>query len=319
LVVIAIIGILVGMLLPAVQQVREAARRTACLNSLKQIMLAGLNYESQNLRFPPASNQAGDSFLVLLLPSLEQQAIYDGYKNGSFATNADRSATLSNVSIPFLYCASASQNDQLTTDEAKFGSFTSHYVASCGPGDVKTTAPNVDFAAYEYTTAVNNATQGNVGLNGVFSPRAVRKTSPFDPSVPAEFSLKRGKNSSDIRDGTSNTIAIGEMSRSENPTYSFEPKRAGWAWGYDTTMTTATKLGPVYAGNSIVTLQPGGQVNGINTAWNTSAFGSNHSGGAQFAMADGSARFVNDGINVNVLKAVSGISDGAVQSLDDVN
>lgn len=88
LVVIAIIGILVGLLLPAVQQIREAARRTQCLNNLKQLGLAAHNYESAFKRFPPGylgatplpgdySQNSNIGHLVHLLPYVEQQAIYD--------------------------------------------------------------------------------------------------------------------------------------------------------------------------------------------------------------------------------------------------
>ena len=81
LVVIAIIGILIGMLLPAVQQVREAARRTQCANNIRQISLAALNFESANTRFPSGwqSNDntieggPGWAWSTELLPFLEQQ------------------------------------------------------------------------------------------------------------------------------------------------------------------------------------------------------------------------------------------------------
>ncbi len=92
LVVIAIIGILVGLLLPAVQQIREAARRTQCLNNLKQLGLAAHNYESAYKRFPPGylgarpipgdySQNSNTGHLVYLLPYIEQQAIYDGWSS----------------------------------------------------------------------------------------------------------------------------------------------------------------------------------------------------------------------------------------------
>ena len=94
LVVIAIIGILIGMLLPAVQQVREAARRITCSNNLKQLSLAFHTYESAQMKFPPgtlpatpASNSDADrqavadqvafSWGTVILPQIEQQAQYD--------------------------------------------------------------------------------------------------------------------------------------------------------------------------------------------------------------------------------------------------
>ena len=92
LVVIAIIGILIGMLLPAVQSVREAARRIQCANNIKQISLAALNYESTNARFPAAHMQQGNPFTsekfvtgsmwsADLLPFLEQQNVRNLFPN----------------------------------------------------------------------------------------------------------------------------------------------------------------------------------------------------------------------------------------------
>ena len=76
LVVIAIIGILVGMLLPAVQQVREAAQRTACMNNLKQIGLGCLNYESSNKHFPQGWENLGFSWTGRILPFIEQNSLF---------------------------------------------------------------------------------------------------------------------------------------------------------------------------------------------------------------------------------------------------
>ena len=96
LVVIAIIGILIGMLLPAVQQVREAARRSACLNNMRQLGLALHNYESAHQAFPPSrlnpdaltipsaltkhsGQSAFQSWTALILPQIEQQGLADRY------------------------------------------------------------------------------------------------------------------------------------------------------------------------------------------------------------------------------------------------
>jgi len=77
LVVIAIITLLVSILLPAVQSAREAARRTQCLNNLKQLQLAVLNYETANQAFPPGATRSGAVWSAFILPYVEEQAIYD--------------------------------------------------------------------------------------------------------------------------------------------------------------------------------------------------------------------------------------------------
>jgi prepilin-type N-terminal cleavage/methylation domain-containing protein len=86
LVVIAIIGILVALLLPAVQQAREAARRIQCVNQLKQLSLAALNYESAQKAFPPGVEDSDENFrrgdhsgFTRMLPYLEEQSLYDRY------------------------------------------------------------------------------------------------------------------------------------------------------------------------------------------------------------------------------------------------
>ena len=117
LVVIAIIGILIGMLLPAVQQVREAARRTVCLNNITQIGLAIHNYEfarehlpagCTNDKGPIKTEEIGDhvGFLVEMLPYIEQRGIANNFDQ-SFGVYAPRNAPARNMSIPIFLCPSS--------------------------------------------------------------------------------------------------------------------------------------------------------------------------------------------------------------------
>ncbi len=90
LVVIAIIGILVGLLLPAVQQAREAARRMSCQNNLRQLGLALHNYESAFKAFPPSrissSSPVFHNLAAMILPQIEQNNIYTGYSMGTLGS-----------------------------------------------------------------------------------------------------------------------------------------------------------------------------------------------------------------------------------------
>ncbi len=88
LVVIAIIGVLVGLLLPAVQSAREAARRMQCSNNLKQLGLAVHNFESSNRKMPVGNDQRFNGVLYQLLPYIEQNAIYQSWDNGTYGTTA---------------------------------------------------------------------------------------------------------------------------------------------------------------------------------------------------------------------------------------
>jgi prepilin-type N-terminal cleavage/methylation domain-containing protein len=107
LVVIAIIAILLALILPSVQAVRESARRTQCLNNQKQLALSVLNYESSRGHFPPSKRSAPDhSCFPLLLPFMEQRTLFDQYdmtRNWSDTANKEEIAT----PLPMLGCPSA--------------------------------------------------------------------------------------------------------------------------------------------------------------------------------------------------------------------
>ncbi|OWK44493.1 DUF1559 domain-containing protein [Fimbriiglobus ruber] len=102
LVVIAIIAILIGLLLPAVQKVREAAARSKCQNNLKQLSLAALNYESANNSLPPGFNS--DTYvgvLVYLLPYIEQNALYNNVPTALFKLPATQPTTYAASTLPW--------------------------------------------------------------------------------------------------------------------------------------------------------------------------------------------------------------------------
>ncbi|MFM7291876.1 MAG: DUF1559 domain-containing protein, partial [Planctomycetia bacterium] len=117
LVVIAIIGTLVGLLLPAVQQAREAARRSACTNNTKQLGLACLNYESTRKRLPAANDRsahgtAGWSWIVHVLPFIEEVNLYNNLSTATGRFSADYSAlSAGTTKLPQLICPSSTRPD----------------------------------------------------------------------------------------------------------------------------------------------------------------------------------------------------------------
>lgn len=316
LVVIAIIGILVGMLLPAVQMVREAARRATCLNNMRQMVLACHNYQSANQRYPAGARaiavpgtspteyqEYGPSWTLSIMAFIEEGNLLDQYK-ATVALEEDKLRALSNEKISMFLCASATQEDELTTD-ADLGSYTSHYYGSMGP----------NVTPFPYTTEVASM-QGDIGLSGVFSPQSIAPSAPTNR--PAYFAPSFGKTFADIRDGSSNTIAMMEVSKSASPGTGWTGLRPGWAFGQ---VCTETPTGTDPAGAALVVFSANSIQFPINSlpptfGYNNHPMGSNHPGGANIGMADGSSRFVNDAVDLTFLQAAGGIKDGLTYDLE---
>ncbi len=271
LVVIAIIAILIALLLPAVQQAREAARRSSCKNNLKQISLALHNYQSTHNVFPigvlgtsgsTSQNQKLTTWQTMLLPYVEQTSIYTQYDFDVRFDHANNAAIVKAI-LPVYKCASQ-PNDRLVND--LYGP--SHYVASAG------LEPGTD--------------------DGLLFP----------------MSSTRFR---DVTDGTSNTIAAGEIA------FEF----GGWARG-------AINSGGGGGGGSGQGFargvlrwwkaSPGCAVPGMNPIQTTCSgsverqfqFSSPHESGCQFSMTDGSARFISENIDLNVYQALITCSGGEV-------
>jgi len=300
LVVIAIIAILIGLLLPAVQKVREAAARMKCQNNLKQIALACHSYESANGMLPPAGRGYGWCNLgtgdpqiynlhgfTLLLSYLEQSAIEASIDKSSAVmglntgcccsltgntTGALAGSVANNASIlplrPSVFACPSENGDPLLNG------------GTCYGNGVKT---NYDFITHQNDFTCN-----------------------FWRTAPPTQKYMFGENSTtkinQVTDGTSNTLAIGET------TYTVSNGRTS-AWSYRGWVMTG--VNPAVGINVWVTtpvLRPG-----TLTSWGQA--GSLHTSGAQFAMGDGSVRFITQSTTGALLGQMSTISGGEVANL----
>jgi prepilin-type N-terminal cleavage/methylation domain-containing protein/prepilin-type processing-associated H-X9-DG protein len=304
LVVIAIIAILIGLLLPAVQKVREAAARMQCSNNLKQMGLALHNYEGVNNCFPPAlinsgrwaagasapANQSwfpGDgqwfvynhSGFILLLPYLEQENLFRQYDL----------RTPGSLSNPYGLPLPPTAGALTATHPNAFVQSQKLKVMIC-PSDadpeVISNAPNpADF--YQRPNTARSNYLFSVGWHTDYSSA----TDWINGVSRGAFGHNSRVKIADIQDGTSNTIAIGEsVQRKEGTSVSFGPY-----WGSGT--HTAT-----------MGYTPGSDPRfNINARWNPACtlgprcvyawvFSSFHSGGANFVMCDGSVRFISETI-----------------------
>ena len=300
LVVIAIIGILIGMLLPAVQAVREQARRVSCLNKIRNIALACVSYESSNQQFPAAVSNRTESYLVRILPFLEQNALYDTFR----ATSGDDAAKdlLSLEAIDTFRCDSTSRDD--FERSAPLTGFTAHYAGSAGPAS-SNSSDTFGTTEFSFISGGNGA----IGLKGLFSP-------DFDGTA-LNHGTKRGVNTTDVSDGMSNTLAIIETSRSDfanaDASVTFTNSRTRWSWGLNESDNTQVN----WARSIARTINSFDVVAGTANPQHEICISSNHPGGANVANGDGSTHFVSEDTELEILQAVGGIDEGIVANLDE--
>ncbi len=190
LVVITIIGILIALLLPAVQAAREAARNTQCKNHLKQIGLAVLNYESAHRVFPPGSAKPmgqGAAWSVYILPHLEQQAVYDVYDFDSSPIAAENLEATACV-IPTYLCPSTARR---MSDRMHETSWDRNKNGQHDPGDFMGC---IDYGGIHGFARMDEPTSEPNGVLPWGNP-------PGEPLCVTAAS---------IRDGASNTMMVGE-------------------------------------------------------------------------------------------------------------
>ncbi len=296
LVVIAIIGILVGLLLPAVQSAREAARRMQCSNNIKQMALATHNFEGAFKSLPYATRDRMEGETVdtwatghiQILPFIEGDALARRWdpklpRNSLVDTDGDgwTNAQLQQMQIPTFSCPSMSPPSAPLGAENRAPC---SYLWSAGTPDV---------ALLHYA-----------GLYGVTEPKFDGAVVPIKTFVPTSGVLtanhRKASRLRDLTDGTSNTWLIGETD--------FKPRGVpstsyGGVWGFG------------YIGYSWgTTFHPFNKHNWTSTVYG--AFRSEHPGGANFALSDGSVRFVTESIDNLIYRATSTASGGEIAQLD---
>ncbi len=321
LVVIAIIAVLIGLLLPAVQKVREAAGRVKCQNNLKQIGVALHNYEGVHGALPPAGRGyswcpgAGDAQvynsngLVLLLPYLEQEALFRGFNLKEASARTDTAAAVRN------------------TAGTVVGDPTTNGNAALAATRVPTFICPADANAGDPTARLSG---GYYGPGGSFRGAATDYdfiTSDSDFSVCNNWKtagVQRrmfGENSATriagIRDGTSNTLAVGE-------TTMWHQNGAAFAWAYRTWVMSGVDPATSDPGINhwhLPHVHPTWQnppyepVPGrIRTWW--AAAGSMHPQGANFLLGDGSVRLLNQTTDSNTLAALCTVAGNETATLD---
>jgi len=297
LVVIAIIAILIGLLLPAVQKIREAANRMKCANNLKQIGLALHNYHDSMGSFPSGHVELNDqyytSWAIELLPFIEQDNLYRQYNKN--LTNQDPgNATVCNTVVRTYMCPSDVRSalgqsyapETIAPNGAgntKIKYLASSYKCMTGIGDTNTTNT---YGGYwnEVQTALSAHPNGRGAFHG-------DGESGLTPETFAS-----------IIDGTSNTLVVGERHTKTHFTRgpfwadSFNLYSKGASWPYSITMI------PDYDACA----------SQVNANFCKYGWGSLHTGGINFLFADGHVRVISANIDMNTFMALSTIAGGEV-------
>lgn len=318
LVVIAIIAVLIGLLVPSVQKVREAANRMSCHNNLKQLGLSLLNYESFRGEFPmskrgfkssafPDAAQRG--WIPDVLPFVEQGALMANYNLAEdwwIDSATSRNGTLAKTRIKMLQCPSTPDPDRV---QNKF----------------ETTPPNkvgavTDYFAPEGIALTFNASAGLTGTAGLSGDRSGVMTGWTSATAAKPSNRLTG-----ILDGTSNTIMVGENAGREDVYRGGNLKAKAMA--NNTVPNCARARGGAWASNDnpyeiglAINWCNGGAVPGLpptplklngSNEWGYLFF-SMHSGLANVAMADGSVRPLTEGMSIAAIGALATRAGGEV-------
>ena len=299
LVVIAIIAVLIGLLLPAVQKVREAAARIKCQNKIKQIGLAVHNYHDALGALPKSADAANQlSWTVFVLPFIEQDNLDRQIsKAPGLYTDQGKNTPFGLTRVENYLCPASPVEREITTaphnvTPSEFippntgeGPYTTHYYGINGPRGTNPASNQ----AYEVLRLPNGSTPTHEGV-----PLAIQGMLLKDFKVTL----------TDAIDGTSNTLLIGEMSWFiETPAYG--TRYRSWLRGSNGDGFVVGARNVTNAINAIFTAN-------LIVPFNDVPMGSMHPGGANFGLGDGSVRFIKDTVDMNTYRALASRNGGEV-------
>ena len=344
LVVIAIIGTLVALLLPAVQAARESARRIQCANQLRQLALACMNYESARQYLPPVAaigvdfnlnsktpnysitneivalgqqGKRGHSWIVEILPELEQQSIADQYDLRFSPMHNIKNNSVQISDIPNLYCPSRRRSVETTEQELMVMTVlnSGNVVTGGRQNEAGSQIGGTDYgAAIAAGNCFNNSSKAlHVGYACVGVTGAA--ASPLTP-----LNSGRGAQLKKITDGTSYTLMLGELQRiwadANDPRFPGSGHAGpnagrsadGWVFGgaatsFDTSVSA-----------SINNLAESRYSAGGLNSWFFEHAGSEHPGGAQMVFADASVHYVSENHDPLILMAQATRAGGELES-----
>jgi prepilin-type N-terminal cleavage/methylation domain-containing protein/prepilin-type processing-associated H-X9-DG protein len=289
LVVIAIIATLIGLLLPAVQSARESARRMACANNIRQVSLALHGYNDARKELPPAAAERtldprqldGWSWIVRVLPHMEQTALFDMMTSGTTGSGWSRTAT----SISGAVAAAARQP-----------------LAGLACPSCKYT-PLEPLEAFNALGGSYNSSKTNYAGNAGLMSLGSGQTAPLIKASQGTIRHCDGIRFKDVSDGLSKTFLVGEAGGRADPILPGAPedRRQPGLW---LCVANPRQDNPL---NRTITRITRYKVN--SGAYD--AFGSWHPDGANFAMCDGSVMFIND--------TIESTNEGTYYSVSDAN
>ncbi|MCZ2341293.1 MAG: DUF1559 domain-containing protein [Bacteroidales bacterium] len=289
LVVIAIIAILIGLLLPAVQKVREAASRTKCTNNLKQIGLALHSCHDATGKLPPSRLDAGATWAVHILPYLEQEAVYRLWskpaESASYYSTANQAARESIVGA-FFCPTRRSPSSQWLTDPVNGG--------NADRLQADASKPITPGALGDYAACIGSGRGGSDYASGDSSSPGPGLFVYYNPWKAGGIRFVS------VTDGLSNTFMIGEK---HIPLNSFRT-------GYDSSIYNGDNGGATRSAGT------GGITLALSPTDTGNRFGSWHQGICQFAMGDASVQPVKNSISGTILQNLADRADGNIVSLD---